>query len=509
MDKLTRETIASDHYQYVENFHESRLKIYELTPKLSHLMRPWKELYGNNISSFNHFISERYLISLISNSYNLSDGNNKIISFRFLFPLKILKELKIKVSFYNYLIHFLLNIFYQLFLFMKLILQLVKLVFLRKINYQNKIIVYELGENALTPSEGSLYNFSNFLSSKGFSPCDLISQAPTSFQRNNTGNVAFLKFSISFQEITSKIYFFISGVALIFKGIFELLSGNKFSLIIASELLKSEFIKTYKTQNLPSHVFYPIHSGLILSPEILQMKKAGTKVIQFEYSQSYKFYSINSSPVHHSFYCLGAKEHHQVSWSKEILGSEIWVYDEISRNFFNNFIGERIPMTEVASIPIDDIDLPIPDVSPRPNIAIFGIHGQINYAKALYSNVNVINQFYNDIEKSLSENDLLAYLKSTKHLTPKKGREMLNHSSDRFINIFGISAKRIIESVDLVICFPFTSPAFEALSQKKQVLFYDPISIIEDDLEITRGIKVAKGLKELVKEIEVFKNEQS
>ena len=53
MDRLTRETIASDHSQYVENFHESRLKIYELTPKLSHLMRPWKELYGNNNSSFN------------------------------------------------------------------------------------------------------------------------------------------------------------------------------------------------------------------------------------------------------------------------------------------------------------------------------------------------------------------------------------------------------------------------------------------------------------------------
>ena len=287
------------------------------------------------------------------------------------------------------------------------------------------------------------------------------------------------------------------------------LLGNKFSLIITSELMKSEFIKTYKTENLPSYIFCPIHSGLTLPPEILQMKKKGTKVIQFEYSQSYKFYSTNSSPVHQSFYCLGAKEHHSSNWPKEILGSELWVYDRTSRNFFNNFIGDRISMKEVASIPIEDVDLPMPNAVPRPNIAIFGIHGQINYAKNLYSNINVINQFYRDLEKSLIKNNLVSYLKSTKHLKPKKGRELLSHSSHHFINIFGISAKRIIESVDLVICFPFTSPAFEALSQKKQVIFYDPISIIQEDYEITRGIKVVKGLKELVKEIEVFKNEQS
>ncbi len=509
MDKVTRETVALNHSKYVKNFHNSRLKIYELTPKLKYLSKPWADLYSNNIASYKHFISERYLLSLISTSYALRENSNKIISFKFLFPLKILKELQVKVRVHNYLIYCLLNIFYQLFLFMKLLLQLVRLNVVGKINYKNKIIVYEVGENALTPSKGHLYNFSNFLGQRGFSPDNLVSLGPTHLNRGRLSHLEVLKVNISIQLIQSKISFLVSGLSLITKGFLELLAGNKFSLIIVGELLKSEFIKTYKTQNLPSHVFCPIHSGLVLSPEIIQMKKSGTEVIQFEFSQSYKFYSTNSNPVHHSFYCLGNKEHEQSIWQKEIIGSELWVYDDISGRFFNNFIGDEISIKEVASIPVDDIDLPIPDVSPRPKIAIFGIHGQIDYAKALYGNTDVINQFYKDIEEALSENNLVSYLKSTKHLKPKKGRELSDHSSYHFIDIFGISAKRIIESVDLVICFPFTSPAFEALSQRKQVIFYDPISIIKEDREITRGIRVIKGLKELIKELEVFKNEQS
>lgn len=507
MDKSFKETIVLNHSRYVEDYHLARLKVYELTPNLKYLLKPWTNLYGADNSSYRHFVSERYLHQLIHVIFHLKKNRNWTYTFKFLFPFKMLRKMNVSARLSDYFIGYSLNFIYQCFLFVKLIAQLIRLSLLTRINYTNKMLVYDAGKEALEESNGTIYNFSFFLSKKGFNVENLLSTSPSQLKRPNLKKYDVVKTKFTSEELRINLQFIFTGIELVLRGLLDLINGNKFSLVITEELLKSTFVKTYREQNLPSYVFFPIHSGLFLPPEIYQMKKSGSKVIQFEYSQSHKFPTIRKSKQHHSFYSLGAQESPYSSWSKEILGTEIWAYDEISKRFFENFTGTSVDIQKVSSIPYEDVEKILPDIKPKPKVAIFGIHAQEDYKKDLYGNIKVLNKFYKDINESLLKNDLIAYLKTTKHIKPKEGRKLATFSSNGFIEIQGISPKRIIESVDLVICFPFTSPAFEAHDQRKQVLFYDPISILDESHEITRGIKLIKGLNNLNEELKVFKDE--
>ena len=96
----------------------------------------------------------------------------------------------------------------------------------------------------------------------------------------------------------------------------------------------------------------------------------------------------------------------------------------------------------------------------------------------------------------------------------KKDKKNISKASDKIekdirnsIKIRGVSPYRLIEAVDLVICFPFTSAAFQAIELKKEVIFYDPIGILIEDIEMCRGIRLVKNYKELSKEISKFIDE--
>ena len=57
---------------------------------------------------------------------------------------------------------------------------------------------------------------------------------------------------------------------------------------------------------------------------------------------------------------------------------------------------------------------------------------------------------------------------------------------------YNVTSTDLIKSSDLVICFPFTTPAYEAYQLKKDVFFYDPI-ILGENTKLSRNIPIIRG----------------
>ena len=332
MIKKSTSDLVLSHREYVKNFTDSRLEIYKLRYKSIFLSSHWIELYGDFQSSYRHNITEKYLIPLLKNSDNLKRKRIYRIDFGFLLPRQIFSNQDLKINLINKLLWVISNFFYHFLIFFKSISVLLKFSIQKRRDFSGKTIIYGVTEDALLKSKKiELRNFRNCLLTNNYIDKDITISNPVSFIKSSLNNQGIESFSEKkkSQEFFIKIQYFLKGLIIIFKGILDLFLGNKFSLLTVVDFLKVEYINLHKTINLPEIIFYPIHSGLFLPPEIMAMKKKGSKVILFEFSQSYIFPRVSEDDKkEHSFYSLKYGSHPFSEWKEQYLPSEIWVYDK-------------------------------------------------------------------------------------------------------------------------------------------------------------------------------------
>ena len=184
-------------------------------------------------------------------------------------------------------------------------------------------------------------------------------------------------------------------------------------------------------------------------------------LIAFEFSQSYFWSSLkppNDSPALYSFYSMEENQNANSRWSPKLLPSEIWAYDEFSKKSFQTFLNakDNIKIKLVGSINISDSpELRVP--KNKADIAIFGIQDVRGLYENFYANSNVLRKFYEDINEILKEKNIVSFVKAAKGEEKLKASKVDLKNYDKFLLINNIAPRRLIDEVDLVICFLYIS----------------------------------------------------
>ncbi len=489
---INTQSVIDRHLYFLKSFSEAKRAIYEADLSLFSLKQDWKRIYGNSFTGVHHFISETYLPSLLE----VVDQKQTDIRVPkdFLLPSSIFLTLNSNITFGSLISWQVRSFFYALSLVFKNFYIILLLSFLRNRNLEGKTIIYGVKEVDLEDNS-SVFNFRYFLNSMNFKKGETIHENDL-FPYKSSSQTKRSDAESSLQ-LPARVCFFLKSFYLLSRGCLGLLFGNKLTIVIASKLIKAEYLLTICKDKRPKNVIYPIHSGFFIAPEIAILKKINVNLIAFEFSQSYFWSSLkppNDSPALYSFYSMEENKNANSRWPPTLLPSEIWAYDEFSKKSFQTFLNakDNIKIKLVGSINISDSpELSVP--KNEADIAIFGIQDLKGPYENFYANSDVLKKFYEDINETLKEKNIVSFVKAAKAVEKLKSSKVDLKKFDKFLLINNIAPRRLINEVNLVICFPFTSPAFIAKNLNKSVIFYDPIGIVDDTLDFARDIPLIHG----------------
>tara|TARA_Y100000992_G_scaffold285176_1_gene235934 strand:- start:1396 stop:2913 length:1518 start_codon:yes stop_codon:yes gene_type:complete len=489
---INTQKVIDRHLYFVKSFSEAKRAIYEADLSLFSLQQDWKRIYGNSFTGVHHFVSETYLPSLLE----VVDQRHTAIKIPkdFLLPSSIFLTLNSNLTFGSLISWQVRSFFYAFLLVIKNFYIILLLSFLKTRNLDGKTIIYGVEEVDLEDNS-SVFNFGYFLNSMNFKKGETIHENAL-FPYKSSSQTKRSDAESSFQ-LHARVFFFVKSMYLLSKGFLGLFLGNKLTIVIVSKLIKAEYLLAICRDKRPKNVIYPIHSGFFITPEIAILRKINVNLIAFEFSQSYFWSSLkppNDSPALYSFYSMEENQNANSRWSPKLLPSEIWAYDEFSKKSFQTFLNakDNIKIKLVGSINISDSpELRVP--KNKADIAIFGIQDVRGLYENFYANSNVLRKFYEDINEILKEKNIVSFVKAAKGEEKLKASKVDLKNYDKFLLINNIAPRRLIDEVDLVICFPFTSPAFIAKNLNKSVIFYDPIGIVDDTLDFARDIPLIHG----------------
>ena len=223
--------------------------------------------------------------------------------------------------------------------------------------------------------------------------------------------------------------------------------------------------------------------------------------------------------IRYTFYSKKEDPYENCLWSNKQLPNEIWCYDNISKKLILDFIGNKkdIIINTKGIINVSDSIEMLPSFSnDNFTIGIFGNYNLTDRPK-LYANNENIDAFMIDTLDIIKNKKLNAYVKSSKKKLKKIKSNIIQYKSKNVIFVSElqrsnlkndrgalVSAKKIIDKSDLIICFPFTTPGFEAQYNNKNVFFYDPVSVIGKNTYLSRDIPIIRGKEELLKTINFY-----
>lgn len=225
----------------------------------------------------------------------------------------------------------------------------------------------------------------------------------------------------------------------------------------------------------------------------------GSQIIQYFYSSNvncfYKGQIEDSSPP---------PGYIAMSWP------HYWVADEDQKTFLrdNCQISETIDV--VGVIDFTDSDEALPSIPPH-SIALFDISPfDIKHVAGMA----LIAPYYTPEILMNYLRDVLECARATGvHIVWKQKRDIpAELLSDAYMNIVnelnhdpniihipsGISARRVLESVDACISIPFTSTAILANEMGRASVYYDPLSCLDYTKNLSRGLPIIKGKKSLL-----------
>lgn len=510
-----RSETISNHESFINAREDSLMKIYNLTINSSILKKYWIELYGEYDNSIKHMLSEKYLIELESiiekkninlkiNSYFKSIN---IIKWNVLLPEIFFRNNAFQniTIFVWKLKKYIYSLLFFLYLFFKIFITLL---------HKNNNEYYELQlfsnqrfdyKKKYLGKSNNIYNFLDFVRKNS----DLNSKSFFS-----TKDI--LKYK---SNLKIKIKFITRSIKFIVYGIYELFRTEGFSCHISHCLIKAEYIKCLPETYLPKIIFYEIHSSFLLPSELVALKKKNVYIIMFEFSLSYFFpQTTKKEVINYSFYTKQSNNLLSINWTNKYIPNEIWCHDDISKMLIHDYLqNDHVKYKKVGLIPVGG-DSNTGSLLPKfkdDNLKL-SIFANFGNNRKLYSNDKVLNLFLLDILEIIERKKINAYFKCSKKIKGfKKNQVVSKYSSNRIVFtdeikldvsdiLEPLSSRAIISETDIVICSPFTSPAYEAKLLKKIVFFYDPLGVLENNKRLLRDIPIIKSKEQLSKKIDKY-----
>ncbi len=310
-------------------------------------------------------------------------------------------------------------------------------------------------------------------------------------------------------NISNLANFIIIFAWLIFYYVFSIIQifFNKWHYaIMLYEKYCANKIAFQKKINICSTYFYP-HTNFIYKPLwAIELEKKGSKIIQYYYSISNDPYELN--PIKYK-YKLGFN---LMTWKN------YYAWDKFHKEFIiSNCLTKQpnVQIFEPISFRFFDQKINLKENT----VLIFDVQPH-RYAEC----VKYRHPYYGDIKNLKWNNSTVQFIQETFEISNKnklnialkRKRTLLNYLSDKKYNNTINSLKKNYEkfyeinpevdphqlfedkkNIKLVICLPFTSVGYIAKHLNINIIFYDPLNAVTNNIEITRDIPVIRSKNEL------------
>ena len=273
------------------------------------------------------------------------------------------------------------------------------------------------------------------------------------------------------------------------------IQGRWWFYLMFVEFLDSQLIKLSQSHRLARSYWF--NNGFYYPPLwTYYASERGSKILMY-------FYSTNSEPwIQQNDILPPSNMYSLMNWPSYL------VWDEYQCNVVKNYSNPTADIKIVGPISFSSTDSTYTKIV-NPSVGVFDVqpHRLSQYAKYGlpfdYYVPSVAISFLSDIHDVSSSKNVNFVYKTKRNI----GR-LIHPRFRSFLNSFlqngdvqcipsEVSAFELIEQVDIVISYPFTSVAIAAMHIGKPVVYYDPIGIVKINDPAAHGVSVIRSKFEL------------